>query len=636
MTKQAELKIFSPREIQELIKLKQLIKPKYQRKKKWSIFFKKKTIPNIKDYIKFLYINTFSFDIITLSSQIKNNKQIYINIDGNNRINAICHFLNNPLKIFPEYLEKFLKFSKSKLKNEEEVKKIKEYMEKLNYCDIINFSWSKNFKNFDEDLYKNKLGNGDLIRDDGEEYIDNIKNNLKIGNLRFDDIVRIPVAICKNYKISDLIKIFVDINEANTSMTPIEIYAGVLYNACNFTIENKDIYHSILSNITEFYKNNSIGEELECYKIDKDKEFQLNAYDFLVGYQNYCSKKCININKIDNDKKNILFTLWEILFNSVDGETFTNENVNEFIENIEFCIECFKKIKNKIFINNRQKDNYFQKLEKNLNQYKDYNLLFIFSTLIGIKNNNKNDKKNCKKILSICIPILYNFFVKGVTDKTDRDKFNAHNIFKTDGGGSYISNKCKTFLKNPEVFFKNKNKPFITRPIFKQLTKYLLNDFICPDKRFLENGSIKKNKRRDRKFLEKYILYNNCAIKNSMIEITHNIFSNEHIFPFSSKWDGEIDIERLGNIFPLPIKTNIRRSNKHIKEYKNLLKEENHNSNFLSNLQNIIPNDDDYNKIIKHNGNKCCKIFNNIEFNKYCKKNEQEYIQVFLDTFSFS
>jgi len=76
----------------------EIYKPKYQRKRKWDQIPKKQNVPSEKKYIEFLYDTynsvhaiTFGLDGVKLS-----------NIDGNNRINAIMHFLDQPLTLFPE------------------------------------------------------------------------------------------------------------------------------------------------------------------------------------------------------------------------------------------------------------------------------------------------------------------------------------------------------------------------------------------------------------------------------------------------------------------------------------------------------------------------------------------------------
>ena len=79
---------------------KEINKPKYQRKKKWSRHSKKENFPNIYDYIKFLYDTENSVHAITFGQESNCQCIVYSNIDGNNRINAIKQFMDRPFEIF--------------------------------------------------------------------------------------------------------------------------------------------------------------------------------------------------------------------------------------------------------------------------------------------------------------------------------------------------------------------------------------------------------------------------------------------------------------------------------------------------------------------------------------------------------
>ena len=73
-----------------------ITKPKFQRKKKWTkLPLKKKTAPNEKDYINFLFEHCNSVAAITFGQDTINNEIKLSNIDGNNRINAISNFAVN-------------------------------------------------------------------------------------------------------------------------------------------------------------------------------------------------------------------------------------------------------------------------------------------------------------------------------------------------------------------------------------------------------------------------------------------------------------------------------------------------------------------------------------------------------------
>lgn len=87
----------------ERIEKKEILQPKFQRKRKWIKLPDKKNenTPNERKYIEFLYQYKNGIHPITFG---KMNNSIYYNIDGNNRINAIHNFIKKPFDLFDDYL----------------------------------------------------------------------------------------------------------------------------------------------------------------------------------------------------------------------------------------------------------------------------------------------------------------------------------------------------------------------------------------------------------------------------------------------------------------------------------------------------------------------------------------------------
>ena len=97
---------WSPREIYNYIKGNQIIKPKFQRKKKWVLMPSSK-MPNDREFIDFLYKNGNSVFPISLAKISNNDKKNAL--DGNNRMNAIVNFLDKPFSLYPERLDDLMK-----------------------------------------------------------------------------------------------------------------------------------------------------------------------------------------------------------------------------------------------------------------------------------------------------------------------------------------------------------------------------------------------------------------------------------------------------------------------------------------------------------------------------------------------
>ena len=122
-----------------------ITKPKFQRKKKWDILPKKDNIPNEQSYIQFLYDTENSVHAITFGQETKSQNLYYSNIDGNNRINAIKHFMDMPFEIFPNYLNSLNKFIDNIKINDENKGLLKNIFGKLSYNEIVNFKYHKYF-----------------------------------------------------------------------------------------------------------------------------------------------------------------------------------------------------------------------------------------------------------------------------------------------------------------------------------------------------------------------------------------------------------------------------------------------------------------------------------------------------------
>ena len=109
--------------------------------------------------------------------------------------------------------------------------------------------------------------------------------------------------------------------------------------------------------------------------------------------------------------------------------------------------------------------------------------------------------------------------------------------------------------------------------------------------------------------------------------LLHDSFSNEHIIPNSSEWDHQLDKDRLGNLVPIHANINTTRSNNHLSEY---LKSDK-GGNFRRFID-ILPDDDTYNAIVKHEDKQDQKpmIHNNENYDAMCRRNEELYKTTFL------
>ena len=340
----------------------EIYKPKYQRKRKWDLFPKKEHVPSERRYIEFLFDTYNSVHAITFGQD----SHKLSNIDGNNRINAIIHFLQEPFVLFPEKMENLIHFIEKILsgdedensKGEENIEKIKlakqvakeveNIVKKMKYDELMCSRYNNYFidKGCGE-LYKTHLKS---IRDEVEPYFEEMISNMKIKGIdRFDTDVKIMVNVFSGYTTEELAEVFSKINQYNSGLTEQEALASRLFNITDFIIYDKTIECEIKRHIQKYYHERNKDEILNCYLYDNISE-TINAYDFMVGFQNYANEKCDLILETDNDGLSLFFKIFKAIFKGSFDTTFTTENVNEFIGYISKTINILQELKMSIFM----------------------------------------------------------------------------------------------------------------------------------------------------------------------------------------------------------------------------------------------------------------------------------------------
>ena len=599
---------WSVRELIFKINNQEISKPKFQRKRKWDILPENDNTPNEKAYIQFLFNTENSVHALTFGQETNSHKTRYSNIDGNNRINAIKHFIDSPFEIFKEYLNNLNNLISNLNLIQEDKDNLKDIFSKLSYNEIINFKYNSYFN---KNEYKNLYTKIKIYRDEFENVIENIQIKLKLNNSEnFDSNVKISVNLFEGYNTDELCKTFEDINKYNSKLTETELLASRLYNEVNFDITDNIFKTELEECINEYYMCKADGEALSCYYYDSSRD-RINAHDFIVGFQNLSNKKYNFIGKTDVEGVSLFFKLYKVLYSTYTN-TFISENINDFKEKIVYSCNILNQTLSSIFTSKITNKLFNNACQTKIQTLKKNNLYVLLSCIIGYKN-----KNTCvsiiKKSLEKCL--LYHFMVSDLKNKDKREDFKNYDSITYRAGGGFIDTESKNLLSIPE---KISNR--LTEELFNNLISQLFFEVNNPYERKLENGNNRNDKRRNLKFFEKTLMfyYYKEKIPTNMLE---NDFSIEHIFPNSSEWQGEIDKDRTGNLIPIISKMNTLRSNKHINVYNN----DSHSKAFCKFIKDIIPRNDIYDAIISHVRKPT--IINNELYNNRCAENEENYKQ---------
>lgn len=598
-------------------KVKYLKKPKFNRDLVWDIIpiknsdKKQKTKANFKEYILFLMKTNNSVYPLSLGSHIINNTEFWYVIDGNNRINAIITFLDNPHKIFSEYynvLFDYIDNINNEKINKEHKKQIKTTIVKFNYRKLSTFNRLDD--NLDEDLL-------DILDRKNLKEIENriieIQQKLRSKDgTPFDNCIRILINDFKHGTDTEYSELFENLNKYQNTFSQNQILAAVLSEVI-IVMKDFQLKCEILKKVVEYYDNRGKNEVVEKYQMKLDFNQELSAYDFMVGFQNFYSEKYKIIGPFTQDGTSLFFKVFTNIYGSVLNKTnYTESNINDFIIKVTFACDIIENAFKKIMpenINNKYYNQQINGINSKLIPDNAMVILFI-SNIVNIDKLSEKEIINKNRCIIIYHLLCDKKYLKNINDENLKSlKF--HDKLNYQPGGNFINNECAKILKGENIFI-----------ITKEQISYLLNEVLkCSYTNRLNNKSSSK-KRRHLNMFDK-ILISTFWFVNMSNYYSKQTFETEHITPFSSTCEGDIDIDRIGNLFPTLDYINSKRSNKNLEIY---YKPE--NIGFTNLISILLPLN--YDEINKRDGKK-----NNIssieKYNEYCNKNEELYIKTLLD-----
>jgi len=591
------------KELQRIVSLGRIIKPKFQRKSRWLITpDKNHKKPSYSEYIKFLYKTENSVDPISFGIIIKSNEVFYVNIDGNNRLNAIMTFIKTPLVIF-----------RDKLKTE--LKELEKYIPK-NIINSIDYSILSSFRRLD-DITQIK----DYIKDQNlaeykeiQDIMIDIQTKLSLNkDDKFTDTVKINVNIFKNGSYDDYNDIFSSINRHSNELSENDLLASLLFSR-KITIDDNNQTYKILNNIKEYYKKRDDGEILSN-SVNTSLD-EINIFDYMLGLQNLMKENCPYLKKYVSKGLGYIFRLFKIIY-KIDKIRLQSFENFEHINFTKKCIDASKLLAN-IFnsiSNSCVNDKIFGKKGSISSIFGENSKILLLISIISMKNNNIND---IDIVSSISIACFYHIVQKTLSKMLDNFNDDENKIYldflgndklQYQAGGSFIDNVCRKIISNsPRLITKNITSVKL-RTGLTLAVKYLNKP---PDK-------IQKNPKRKKLTLFHKVLFNIVIRLSTPIELLNKAYSIEHLVPYSTICSSFIDRDRIGNLYPIPLEYNKKRGNRNITKYSEIC-----NDYYNSTIKNIISKKE-YNIVVKYVNTKPI-IENKIEFDNLCNKIENLYI----------
>jgi len=590
-------------------------KPKFNRDLVWTIKStdnnSKRKRANFEEFLLFLFKTRNTVSAISLGAYLHNNEEYHVVIDGNNRINAIVSFFTCPYNVFTEYYNELFQYIDT-ITDDKMDKNIKDTCKKS----IQEFTYHKlNTFNRLDDIISEEIDIERRIMRDIERKIVEIQKKLRFpDNSSYDTHIKLVINEFKNGTNKEYCDTFEDINKYSNTLSHNELLAATLFEVI-ITIADQNLKCKIVTKIKEYYDNRGNDEVLETYVMELDYNMEISAYDFMVGFQNYCSDEYKIIEYFSSDGISLFFKIYGYLYGSIEKDKFTYENINNFIDKILFACHIISEAYKTIMPVNIN-DNLFNKTSKNdcCKLVAKNPMTIIFISIIANKDKIP-DKLLIKKIrLVVIYHLLCNQkYLKNVSEENIKI-IQVHDKIEYIAGGSYIENICKSIIEHDNTKIFN-----INRDNFLNLLNTILNSSLNEKTYDQERVT---NKRRQLNLFDKILVSNFFNKKMSNFYLKEK-YSSEHITPYSSVWEESIDINRLGNLFPTLEKINGSRGNSNLEIYFKEL-----NIGFTTFIRELLP--ENYSEFNIHNGRKT-SITDINKYNEYCSNNEKLYIKTLVD-----
>lgn len=553
---------------------KNLVKARMQRKKRWLDFAPTKGghKTNNKDFIDFIIKTGHIVNPFLFVEKIDSNRKMNIIIDGNNRINAIIHFIEKPLHYYNKLIPQEFTDDMKRCLGNMSLRDILECRDLKQFCKTNNFI----------EFYKVNIDNDNI-----DLAFENLKDTFH--KHRFFDI-RVLIIRFENIDDSKIKEIYEGVNRGGVKLTRQEILASttsfITYNSTEL-----DLYSKIAHHVKLYYDDMDDNEHI---RIDRDEPVNLNLFEVLLGFQEYCATQYSFIDHTGDGELDLVFRCYEVVFDNFKEKC---NNLNTFMQQLITAWDVIKDIQSYFYNTNIN----YQSLEK-LKLHIKKNSLAMVSLHIYT---NTDKIQDAYFISHLKILLLYNELCSMIKNGDDKKRFELYNKIGYATGSRHVFDTCQKILAGTEDLQEPSEEKIV------EILTYMNDTHVSP---YTHNEKPKKRGK-----LTKYkslilCMYYNRNVPMEYLSASKNI---EHIVPWSiSRWtEGRtIDLDRLGNITLIDERTNKQRGNRPMSPdfiEKNKL----YYFNF--------PSSDDYTGLGITTDN---VLKNSRAYNNMCKEREEKYI----------
>ena len=560
-----ESKTFKVADLVKLYQNGQIKKPRIQRKLRWT---DKDNLMNRK-YVEFAYKLRNTINPFLFNEKIMDGKKIYIVIDGNNRINAILMFVQQPLVIFPELIPgEYPDAIRNAL--------IGSSLEYILKC--------RNFRTFCNDHGLLEW----LVTESHNPHLDDPFEKLQdaLHSRQFFDVT-LPHTVFQNMTDEEIHNIYQSVNESGKKLTRQEILACTT-DGITFHYDEIPHYNEIKKQVETYYNEMIASEKLS---LEHDSLDSLNLFEVLLGFQSVLHEMYEFVPKPgDSTQLDIVFKLYEMLVGGFNGKSPVFAG---FIHDLMRSCHKIASVYNSILNSNIN----YRIVKKNSVINMSENSLFILLVWLSKQGTGLDEK-----LLKRCL--LYNDLISLVGEKEKRAEFHTNNPLHFSAGGSYVINVAKHILSSGHF------SQVPTDDHVRALLLCLCNEHVTDDVE-------KPKKRTPMSRFQTIVLamYYNAKVPLDLLAARKHL---DHIVPYSIDTRGlPIDLERLGNKMLIDEATNLARGTKAItKAFIDSHALHYHN----------YPTEEDYQAITTDG-----KTLTSLEmYNTVCERRERAYIDLIV------